>query len=68
MKSVNIGEGHHKCVLDVAIVGSIFNFLREDVAEVDDTKDVFGGDFVQTRKFTDFGLPEVDAFGALVCE
>ena len=63
-----VGTRYHHGIAKTAIVGSIFDFLGEEIARIDFARDVLNMDFLKKMGFTDAIFTEVHVFGTFVCD
>ena len=61
-----VGARNGNCVAETTEVSCIFHVFGEDVAAVDDPRDVGDEDFAIGLCFSDLVLAEVDVLGAFV--
>ena len=66
VKAHEVGARYRDCFAETAVVGSIFHFFGENIAAVDDTRNVGDEDFSIRLCFTDFIFLEVDVLGSFV--
>ena len=64
MVAHEVGARNGDCITETTEVSCVFHFLGEDVAAVDDSRDVGDEDFAIGLCFSDLVLAEVDVLGA----